>query len=92
MHLAPLAAAPEAHVPSSPTLAVRRRARGYGEMEFLPLAAARGAKPPNALTERYARLIEAQIHSAPSDWLWSHKRWKLKKSLLRTTRASRAGW
>jgi len=62
-------------------IAMRRRARGYYEMEFLPLAAAGGAMPPGALTERYARLVEAQIHAAPPDWLWSHKRWKLKKSL-----------
>ena len=34
-----------------------------------------------ALTERYARLVEAQIRAAPADWPWSHKRWKLKKSV-----------
>jgi len=62
-------------------IAMRRRARGYYEMEFLPLAAAGDAMPPGALTERYARLVEAQIHAAPPDWLWSHKRWKLKKSV-----------
>jgi len=62
-------------------IAMRRRAHGYYEMEFLPLAAAGGAMPPGALTERYARLVEAQIHAAPPDWLWSHKRWKLKQSL-----------
>jgi len=37
--------------------------------------------PPGALTERYARLVEAQIRAAPPDWPWSHKRWKLKKSV-----------
>src|SRR6266853_2557995 len=62
-------------------IAMRRRAPGYYEMEFLPLAAAGDAMPPGALTERYARLVEAQIHAAPPDWLWSHKRWKLKQSL-----------
>jgi KDO2-lipid IV(A) lauroyltransferase len=62
-------------------IAVRRRARGYYEMQFLPLAAAGDATPPGALTERYARLVEAQIHAAPPDWLWSHKRWKLRKSV-----------
>jgi lauroyl/myristoyl acyltransferase len=25
--------------------------------------------------------VEEQIRCAPSDWPWSHKRWKLKKSL-----------
>jgi Kdo2-lipid IVA lauroyltransferase/acyltransferase len=62
-------------------IAMRRRARGYYEMEFLPLAASGQSTPPGALTERYARLVEEQIRAAPPDWPWSHKRWKLKKSL-----------
>jgi KDO2-lipid IV(A) lauroyltransferase len=62
-------------------IAMRRRARGYYEMEFLPLAAAASALPPGALTERYARLVEEQIRAAPPDWPWSHKRWRLRKSV-----------
>lgn len=62
-------------------ISMRRRARGYYELEFLPLAAAGRAMPPGALTERYARLVEEQIRAAPPDWPWSHKRWKLKKSV-----------
>ncbi len=62
-------------------IAMRRRARGYYEMEFLPLAAAGRAMPPGMLTERYVRLVEEQIRAAPPDWPWSHKRWKLKKSV-----------
>jgi KDO2-lipid IV(A) lauroyltransferase len=62
-------------------IAMRRTARGYYEMEFQPLAAAGQSLPAGALTERYARLVEEQIHAAPPDWPWSHKRWKLKKSL-----------
>ena len=62
-------------------IAMRRRARGYYEMEFLPLAPAGRALPPGTLTERYVRLVEEQIRAAPPDWPWSHKRWKLKKSV-----------
>jgi KDO2-lipid IV(A) lauroyltransferase len=62
-------------------IAMRRRARGYYEMEFLPLAAAGRALPPGTLTERYARLVEEQIRAAPPDWPWSHKRWRLRKSV-----------
>jgi KDO2-lipid IV(A) lauroyltransferase len=62
-------------------IAMRRRARGYYEMEFLPLAAAGGALAPGELTERYARVVEEQIRAAPPDWPWSHKRWRLKKSV-----------
>src|SRR5579863_10290332 len=62
-------------------IAMRRRGRGYYEMEFLPLAAPGHAGPAGTLTERYARLVEEQIRAAPPDWPWSHKRWRLKKSV-----------
>ena len=62
-------------------IAMRRCSRGFYEMEFLPLAAARAPLAPGALTERYARLVEEQIRASPPDWPWSHKRWRLKKSL-----------
>ena len=35
----------------------------------------------------YARLVEEQIHAAPSDWPWSHKRWKLRRSLYQSRAA-----
>jgi Kdo2-lipid IVA lauroyltransferase/acyltransferase len=62
-------------------IAMRRTARGYYEMEFQPLAVDGKVGPSGSLTERYARLVEQQIHAAPPDWPWSHKRWKLKRSL-----------
>ena len=62
-------------------IAMRRVKRGHYEMEFQPMAASGETLPPGELTERYARLVEAQIRSAPPDWPWSHKRWKLKKNL-----------
>jgi KDO2-lipid IV(A) lauroyltransferase len=64
-------------------IAMRRITRGHYEMEFQPLAAAGEIGPSGALTERYARLVEQQIHAAPPDWPWSHKRWKLKRSLYK---------
>jgi Kdo2-lipid IVA lauroyltransferase/acyltransferase len=62
-------------------IAMRRRARGYYEMEFLPLAPGGSVMAPGVLTERYVRLVEEQIRAAPADWPWSHKRWRLRKSL-----------
>jgi KDO2-lipid IV(A) lauroyltransferase len=62
-------------------IALRRIGRGYYQMEFRPLAQAGEALAPGTLTERYARLVEDQIRAAPPDWPWSHKRWKLKKSV-----------
>jgi KDO2-lipid IV(A) lauroyltransferase len=60
---------------------MRRLARGRYRMEFASLAAAGEARAPGELTERYARAVEAQIRASPPDWPWSHKRWRLKKSL-----------
>jgi KDO2-lipid IV(A) lauroyltransferase len=60
---------------------MRRTGRGYYEMEFTPLAHAGQKLTTGDLTERYARLVEAQIHASPPDWPWSHKRWKLRKSV-----------
>ena len=65
-------------------IGMRRVGRGYYEMQLQLMAEAGQVMPAGALTERYARLVEAQIHAAPSDWPWSHKRWKLKKSLYQS--------
>jgi KDO2-lipid IV(A) lauroyltransferase len=69
--------------------ALRRTARGFYEMEFKPLAEAGQNLPQGSLTERYARLVEEQIHAAPPDWPWSHKRWKLKRSLYQSRSTAR---
>jgi KDO2-lipid IV(A) lauroyltransferase len=63
---------------------MRRLARGHYEMRFQPLAQGGETLPSGALTERYARLVEEQIRAAPPDWPWSHKRWRLKKSVYQS--------
>lgn len=60
---------------------MKRVARGRYEMDFEPICEAGEALAPGEFTERYARLVEAQIHEAPADWPWNHKRWKLRKPL-----------
>ncbi len=62
-------------------IGLKRVRRGHYEMSFTPLAARGEVLPPGELTERYAQLVEAQIRAAPPDWPWSHKRWKLRRSL-----------
>jgi Kdo2-lipid IVA lauroyltransferase/acyltransferase len=62
-------------------IVMKRVSRGYYEMSFEPLATPDEKLPPGELTERYARRVERQIQEAPPDWPWSHKRWKLKKSV-----------
>jgi KDO2-lipid IV(A) lauroyltransferase len=63
-------------------LGMRRKSRGRYEIEIKPLAEARERTEPGVLTERYARMVEAQIHASPPDWPWSHKRWRLRKKSL----------
>ncbi len=60
---------------------MRRIARGSYELAFEPLASPEERLAPGELTERYVRRVEAQIRAAPADWPWSHKRWKLKRSV-----------
>jgi Kdo2-lipid IVA lauroyltransferase/acyltransferase len=62
-------------------LGMRRTSRGFYELRFVPLSSPGEPLRSGELTERYVRLVEQQIRESPPDWPWSHKRWKLKKSL-----------
>ncbi len=56
---------------------LRRVKRGYYELTFKPLAGPPHTDlPPGAIIDRYRDLLETTIRAKPSDWLWSHKRWK----------------
>jgi KDO2-lipid IV(A) lauroyltransferase len=61
--------------------AMRRIARGRYRAELSLLAPAGNIGAVGELTERYAQRVEAQIRESPPDWPWSHKRWRLKRSL-----------
>ena len=60
---------------------VRRIRRGYYEVEFQLLWDGRETTAPNTVTERYARACEIDVLERPADWLWSYRRWRLKKPL-----------
>jgi Kdo2-lipid IVA lauroyltransferase/acyltransferase len=60
---------------------MKRTARGCYEINLAPLVPGGQVMKTGELTERYARLCEEQIRESPPDWPWSHKRWRLKKSL-----------
>jgi len=60
---------------------MKRTSKGRYAIEFVPLAAAGEKLPEGELTERYARLVEAEIRAAPADWTWTHRRWRLKPPL-----------
>jgi KDO2-lipid IV(A) lauroyltransferase len=65
-------------------LVMRRVRRGYYEVELRPLWDGREATTPNTVTERYARACEIDVYASPADWLWSYRRWRLKKPLYGT--------
>jgi KDO2-lipid IV(A) lauroyltransferase len=60
---------------------MKRTARGFYELTLSQLTPGGKSLTPGELTEKYARLCEEQIRAAPPDWPWSHKRWRMKKSL-----------
>jgi KDO2-lipid IV(A) lauroyltransferase len=63
---------------------MRRVRRGHYEVEFRQLWDGKEPLEPNQITERYARACEADVYRAPADWLWSYRRWRLKKPLYGT--------
>jgi KDO2-lipid IV(A) lauroyltransferase len=58
-------------------MVVNRRAAGYYEVEFLPIAAADARLEAGVFTAVYAECLEARLRRVPSDWAWGHRRWKL---------------
>jgi KDO2-lipid IV(A) lauroyltransferase len=60
---------------------VRRVRRGFYEADLKLLWDGREVVPPNTVTERYARACEIDVLARPADWLWSYRRWRLKKPL-----------
>lgn len=60
---------------------MRRLSRGHYEVTLHPLAEPPyDALPPLAIIEAYVRKLEQSIRANPSDWLWSHRRWKHKRT------------
>lgn len=62
-------------------LVMRRVRRGRYEVEIKTLWDGRETLPASAITERYARACESDVLKHPADWLWSYRRWRLKKPL-----------
>ncbi len=55
--------------------------RGYYELTFELLTENPSTTKEGEITEKNTRRLEQQILEAPEYWLWTHKRWKLKKEL-----------
>ncbi|TGE26151.1 lauroyl acyltransferase [Hymenobacter aquaticus] len=61
---------------------ITRRARGYYDLTIRPLHD--GSTPLDkdayVVTEAFARHLERDIQAAPASYLWTHRRWKHKRS------------
>jgi Kdo2-lipid IVA lauroyltransferase/acyltransferase len=65
-------------------MGMRRIKRGHYTGELKLLWDGRETIEPNTMTERYARACELDVLQSPADWLWSYRRWRLKKPLYGT--------
>jgi Kdo2-lipid IVA lauroyltransferase/acyltransferase len=57
-------------------MGVTRTRRGYYHMKAVLLENNPASLPEGELTRRYVAILEEEIRSNPSAYLWSHKRWK----------------
>ena len=54
--------------------------RGYYTVDMKLITSTPKEMPENQITEAYARLMETCILRDPAYWLWTHKRWKHKRT------------
>lgn len=61
---------------------MRRISRGYYEIEFTEIASPLefDSLPIGEITERFVRILDKSIQQFPADYLWSHRRWKHKRT------------
>mgnify|MGYP001027058473 CR=1 FL=1 len=59
---------------------VERKRRGYYEATFQTLAEDPNTFKDYEITDKFLKLVETQIQEAPEYYLWTHKRWKHRKT------------
>lgn len=59
--------------------AFQKVGRGRYTLEFKVIEANEVAQDDWQVIDRYAQILEESIRQAPALWLWSHRRWKLKR-------------
>lgn len=58
---------------------IRRVGRGRYEVEFSEICPHPKETGEGQITKAYAQRLETYIRQEPENWLWSHKRWKMKR-------------
>ena len=61
---------------------VQRTKRGFYTVELEELVTDPYITAAGEITEKYMKKLESLIVGKPEDWLWSHRRWKLKKPAM----------
>ncbi len=61
---------------------VRRVKRGHYTAELKLISSDPANEELYSVTEQYAKMMEATIVREPSYWLWTHKRWKHKRTSI----------
>lgn len=61
---------------------IKKIKRGYYTIETVVLCENPATTSKNEITEIHTRFLEQNIQEAPAYWLWSHKRWKHKRTNL----------
>ncbi len=58
---------------------VERKRRGFYEVHFADLNDAPEQANETEITQAFAQKLESIIRQKPEDWLWTHRRWKMKR-------------
>jgi len=61
---------------------ITRVKRGYYEVEFKPISDQPKATQENEITDIFTEYLEAQIKEDPSQYFWTHKRFKFAKATV----------
>ncbi|MEM0992499.1 MAG: lipid A biosynthesis acyltransferase [Bacteroidota bacterium] len=59
---------------------IKRVRRGYYEIIFEVVEEQPMTSTTGVITEQHTRILEQQIQQTPHNWLWTHRRWKRKKT------------
>lgn len=60
---------------------IQRIKRGYYELELSLISDIPKKLADGEITKIYAKKLEEAIRNKPENWLWSHRRWKLKETV-----------
>ena len=63
-------------------LKMKKIKRGYYEFDFIPVCDNAAGEEDFNMTKTHVSLLEQHIREQPEYWLWSHRRWKVKREPL----------